>query len=172
MNEVANFLELIDPWWFLFFAIVILLLDWILIGSEVFLIIAFACFLFAGAKFLNLNGVILAWLIPVFLAISFFFQRQIFRPFLTAKLPIEKRNIVGRKGLIEELKTINESQDVFYKYETSIESRRTEGSINSFRLIENDGTSHVIKNSKGLVDGQTAKIIKDDSGVVTVEIIK
>ena len=172
MNEVANLLELIDPWWFLFFALLILLLDWILLGSEVFLIIAFAFFMLAGAKFLNVNGTTLAWLIPVFLAISFFFQRQIFKPFLAAKLPIEKKDAVGRKGLIEELKNINESQDVFYKYETSIEDGINEGSMNSFRLIEKDGTSHVIKNSKGLIDGQAAKIIKDDGGIVTVEIIK
>jgi len=172
MNEVANLLELIDPWWFLFFALLILLLDWIIIGSEVFLIIALACFLLAGARFLNLNGTILTWLIPVFLAISFFFQRQIFKPFFTTKLPIEKKNAIGKKGLIEELKTINESQDVFYKYHTSIENGTSGAPVNSFRLIEKDGTSHVIKNSKGLVDGQTAKIISDDNGIVTVEIMK
>jgi len=171
MNEIANFLDLIDPWWFLVLAFVILLIDW-LIAGEIFLIIALACFLLTGAKFLNFSGDVLIWLIPLLLALSLFLQRQIIKPFLSARLPIEAKSIIGNRGTIEEVKTINESKNVFYKYDESIEKNKDTEIVSSFRFIHQDGNSNVIRNTQGLIDGQKGKIILDDNGVVTIEVIK
>jgi membrane protein implicated in regulation of membrane protease activity len=171
MSEIANFLDLVDPWWFLVLAFVILLIDW-LIAGEIFLIIALACFLLTGAKFLNFSGNVLTWLIPLFLALSLFFQRQIIKPFLSARLPIEAKSIIGNRGIIEEVQTKNESKDVFYKYDESIEQNKDTEIVSSFRFVNQDGSSNVIKNTQGLIDGQQGKIISNDNGIVTVEVIK
>ena len=171
MSEIANFLDLVDPWWFLVLAFVILLIDW-LIAGEIFLIIALACFLLTGAKFLNFSGDVLIWLIPLLLALSLFLQRQIIKPFLSARLPIEAKSIIGNRGIIEEVQTKNESKDVFYKYDESIEQNKDTEIVSSFRFVNQDGSSNVIKNTQGLIDGQQGKIISNDNGIVTVEVIK
>ena len=178
MAEFGYLLESIDPWWFLFFPILILLIDLVLIGSEISIILALAFFMLAGVKFSNyfghtdFNGIILTWLIPVFLTIAFLFHRYLLDPFFSSKLPSDTKSIIGQRGLIEEVKVLNESENFFYKESSTIKERDTGTDVSSYRLIQKNGNSFVISNTKGLADGQAAKIIYDDNGIVTVEVLK
>jgi membrane protein implicated in regulation of membrane protease activity len=172
MNEIALFLESIDPWWFIFIPILILLIDWALIGSEVCLIIALAFFILAGAKFLNISGTTLAWLIPVSLTVSFFFQRSLLKPLFSSKLPSDIQNVIGETGVVEEIIQKNESKEFFDESYLNQRKADQENNVSTFRLSLKKGKSYVISNTKGLKDGQAAKIINNDNGIVTVKVLK
>ena len=66
MYELSQLINSLDPWWIIFFALVLVSIDWLLLGNEIFLILGIAVFKLAIALFVNPNYELSAWLVPLF----------------------------------------------------------------------------------------------------------
>jgi hypothetical protein len=95
MLETLNeFILRADPWWVIFFALVLIAIDWIFINSEVFLVIGIAALKLSVTLFIFDDVQQIAWLVPVFLFTSFFFQRKLFNGLISSKLPDENSSSI------------------------------------------------------------------------------
>jgi hypothetical protein len=169
MLETLNeFILRADPWWVIFFALVLIAIDWIFINSEVFLVIGIAALKLSVTLFIFDDVQQIAWLVPVFLFTSFFFQRKLFNGLISSKLPDENLNFVGQKGIIKKYSNENHSNDVFFNYEASIEPK-ADVSIETANVILSDGRQLTIANPGGFQDGDTVKIVTHNNGVATVK---
>lgn len=168
MYELSQLINSIDPWWIIFFALILVSIDWLLLGSEIFLILGIAVLKLAIALFVIPNFEHSAWLVPLFLTSSFFFQRHLLRPIIYSKHPDEESSIVGAKGIIRKTSDSNESQDVFFDYDVAIESTK-KPSIQTASISLKDGRRYTVANPQDVTDGSTAKITQDVNGIVTVK---
>ena len=168
MYELSQLINSIDPWWIIFFALILVSIDWLLLGSEIFLILGIAVLKLAIALFVNPNFEHSAWLVPLFLTSSFFFQRRLLRPIIYSRHPDEETSIVGTKGIIQKNSDNNEAQDVFFDYDVSIE-RTKKPSIETASIQLKDGRRFTVANHQDVTDGSTAKITQDVNGIVTVK---
>lgn len=168
MENIGGILSSLDPWWLIFASILLLLLDWALLESEVFLIIALATFKFSLSLFFGTPEQYLPWLIPVFLGTSFFMQRTIFRNLISSKHPDEMSSIVGETGEISIVTNQNESAGYFFNDNSTAEPH-TIDEKRSVRVILRSGRTYPVKNFEGLASGDTVRVTTEESGVVTVK---
>ena len=168
LETINEFILYIDPWWVIFFALILIAIDWILINSEVFLVIGIAALKFAIALFFLRDFAYIAWLIPLFLFTSFYFQRTLFTSLISSKLPDENLNLVGMKGTIKKFSDRNQSKDVFFNYDTSIE-QTNEISIETANVVLRDGRSFTVLNASDVSNGDLVKITSYNNGLVTVK---
>ena len=168
MYEVSQLINSLDPWWIIFFALVLISVDWFLIGSEIFLILGIAAFKLSIAIFILPEFDYSAWLVPLFLTTSFFFQRRLLHPFIYSKHPDEESNIIGKEGVIRISAASNESQGVFFDYDVSLESGK-KSDIETASINLTDGRRFTVANPQDVTHGCMAKITQDTNGIVTVK---
>lgn len=157
-----------DPWWIIFFALVLIAVDWILINSEVFLVIGIAALKFAMSLFFFKDFAYILWLIPFFLFTSFYFQRALFSSVTSSKLPDENLSIVGMWGTIKKFSDKNQSKEVFFSYDTSIE-KTDHFTIETANVVLADGRSFTVLNASEVSDGDHVKITSYKNGLTTVK---
>jgi len=169
MLETLNeFILRADPWGVIFFALVLIAIDWIFINSEVFLVIGIAALKLSVTLFIFDDFQQIVWLIPLFLFTSFFFQRTLFNGLISSKLPDENLNFVGLTGTIKKHSNENHSNDVFFNYEVSIEPK-ADVSVETANVILPDGRQLTVSNPSGFKDGELVKISFYNNGIATVK---
>lgn len=168
LQTINDFILLADPWWVIFFALILIAIDWVLINSEVFLVIGIAALKFAVALFFLEDFTYIAWLIPLFLFTSFYFQRALFSSLISSKLPDENLNIVGMKGTVRKFSDENQSKGVFFNYDTSTEPTK-EVTIETANVVLADGRSFTVLNASDVTNGDRVKITNYNNGLVTVK---
>tara|TARA_B110000879_G_C10965359_1_gene429238 strand:+ start:314 stop:826 length:513 start_codon:yes stop_codon:yes gene_type:complete len=168
MMEISQFINGIDPWWLIFGALVLISFEWILFEGEIFLILGLSAIKIALVAFLIPNFSYSAWLVPLFLSSSFFFQRKIFRPLIFSKHPDENLNVIGLLGTINKSSDENKSHDVFFDYGVSQQSKN-DVSIETASITLKDGRQFTVGNPSNLTHESTAKITKNNNGIVTVK---
>lgn len=168
MYELSHLINSIDPWWIIFIALILVSIDWLLLGSEIFLILGIAVFKLAVAILIIPNFDHSAWFLPIFLTTSFFFQRHLLRPIIYSRHPDEENSIVGAKGIIQKNRDNNGSQDVFFNYDVSIEGEKKQ-LIETASIRLDDGRRFTVVNPHDVNNGSAAKIIENVNGIVTVK---
>ena len=160
----------IDPWWLLAAFLVLLIIEMALEQPGIPLILGLASLKLAVAKFYGAEGYLAFWLIPVFLATSFFSQRAISRKFTKGPDdPFEQDAVVGQRGRIKVIEAVNESDKVFYDYQNRQENKVVDGP-RTVRLVLDDGRTFRVSNPEGLIDGTYTTVKLHSNGVVTVEV--
>ena len=168
MYELTQLINSIDPWWIIFLALILVTIDWLLLGSEIFLILGIAALKLAVVLFIVPNFEHSVWFVPLFLTSSFFFQRRLLRPIIYSRHPDEEFSTVGAQGTIQKNSDTNEAQDVFFNYDVSIEDTK-KPSIETASIRLKDGRRLTVANPQDVTDGSTAKILQDVNGIVTVK---
>lgn len=167
MIEISQLINGIDPWWLVFGALVLISFEWIFFDGEIFLILGLSAFKLALVVFLVPNLSYSAWLVPLFLSSSFFFQRKIFRPLIFSKHPDEKLKLIGLHGTISKHSDENKSHDVFFDYDVSLQNKNTV-SIETANITLTDGRKFTVGNPSDVTHESTAKITENNNGIVTV----
>jgi hypothetical protein len=168
MIEISQFINSIDPWWLIFGALILISFEWILFDGEIFLILGLSAIKIALVAFFIPDFLYSAWLVPLFLSSSFFFQRKIFRPLISSKHPDENLNVIGLLGTINKSSDENKSHDVFFDYGVS-QQGKNDISIETASIMLKDGRQFTVSNSSQVDHGSTAKITNNNNGIVTVK---
>jgi membrane protein implicated in regulation of membrane protease activity len=168
MYFVNDLINSIDPWWLIFAALILISIDWILLDSEIFLILGIAVMKLALVMVLFPSFNHSVWLIPLFLATSFFFQRNLLRPLILSKQPDEEANVVGLRGSVIKSTDQNESKSVFFDNDVAIEDKNS-STIETASIVLADGRKFTVSNPQDVSTGATVKITQHNNGIVTVK---
>ena len=187
VEQVAEFIANFDPWWMAAIAIALILLDWLLLQTEAFMILGLGTLILAIINALDFSPMVQLWSYPIALFASFFLQRKIFEVITTAKTPYKSLETMGVKGLevhVGEIGTLkilsnkDESSDHFFSYKDSLyhgsdidHEPRTETKITVTKVLLSDGSTHPSKFVGGseMRDGLGVRVIGVSNGALMVE---
>ncbi len=162
----ANFIASIDPWIFLTVGIVLIVADLMLTQTEALAPIGFAIFIIGLLQFINPNPILILWLIPGLLIISFYLQKKLFKKLGKKNIPAERNGAyyIGKRGILKVIELKEDGVSDFYKYKKDIsvetvplaQSRRK-----ILKIILNDGEILPAGMKEGMpVNGLPVEIIE------------
>jgi membrane protein implicated in regulation of membrane protease activity len=174
INYFAALISSTDPMWFVFFALLLFLLDWFLLQTEALSVLAGGLLIVAFLDFVQVSPIIQIWSFPVSLAVAYFGQRKVFLLLRTGPTPFEETEThIGQIGVIKTIELKNESSSFFYDFKKSHDNSglgNGDKEIKIFTIILENGSSLPVETAKQEFDGgEKVRIISVQNGTATVE---
>ena len=172
MSTIYQIVAGFEPWWLIACGLILLAAEWIIIDIGIFLTLSLTSFAMAGTIAFVANPIVVTWLFPVWLALSFLFLRPLLKLSSGQKDVYSKANYIGQIGLIKAVEATNLSNDHFFEYKKHmpLEADSEQLSGTSYRLVMKDGKELNISTSVSLQDGGQALVKTQNYDIITVEI--
>lgn len=175
--SLENFYTLlngINPLWLIVLGIIFLFIDLILLQTEAFLTLAFAFFIIALIKFLDVPIAIQIWSLPIVLLIAYFSQNRLFKLLIRQPDPYadDNQSVLGCFGTVRIIVSTDEAKGHFYQYKDSIhvENRTPLKSEVVKKIVLDNGKTYPARwQGDALNDGDKAKIVDFINGVCIVK---
>lgn len=178
MNSFTHLAEIfaaLDPWWMIAVALILIIVDWMYLGTDALMISGVAIIMMAALNAIGMPSILQLWLCPVTLLLAFAMQRKFFNLITSKKsnYTLEEKSHVGSMGVFILRESKNESESYFYGYKNNIHVEEfiepNTHKICKVMLETSGGIFPAIDETSSIKNGDRVLIIGELNGALLVK---
>ena len=173
-DSVMFFVTFVEPWWLVFFAIILLTISFTILDSEFLLTISGGILLWSLVLFISPSPLASLIALPVCLLLSYFLQVKFYRSISVGKVPFERTptDSIGTSGILRVVADDNAASSYYdKKYKSDISQEKVPESYETkiYRVLLSDGGSHdALPDFDGGKTGDRVKVTGFHNGLALV----
>lgn len=173
-DSIMFFITYIEPWWLVFFALILLIISFTILDSEFLLTISGGILFWSLALFIGAPPLISLISLPVCLLLSYFLQVKFYRSISVGEVPFEQtpNDSIGTSGILRVVTDDNSASSYYdkkYKSEISQETVPDSYETKVYRVLLSDGGAHdALPDFDGGKTGDRVKITGFHNGLALV----